>query len=401
MRTEALGDVRSPATRVRVAAAAAVLLAVAVLAVRDGTPWWQAVRLAVVLAVLRLAVDAVRSATVTAAAGVVGVAVGVGIAVPHLSKTGLSLAAVAGVAALAGGLALLVETGRAAPRRPRAAVGLLLLTVLGTYALGQAVAVTNVPRTGVGDRTPADLGLHHEDVALRTADGHVLSAWWVPGRLDAGVVLLHGAGSTRASVLDHAAVLARHGYGVLLVDARGHGRSGGRAMDFGWRGDLDVDAALDFLAEHVGGAALVGMSMGGEEAIGAAAADPRVRAVVAEGATGRTAADRAWLADAYGLRGRLHLALERVMFGLTDLLTSARPPISLADAVVAASPRPVLLIAAGDVADEAEVATRLQARAPTSVDVWVVPGAGHTDGFRTAPDEWERRVLAVLDAALR
>jgi uncharacterized protein len=42
-------------------------------------------------------------------------------------------------------------------------------------------------------------------------------------------------------------VLARHGYGVLLFDARGHGRSEGRAMDFGWFGDLDVSAAVSFL----------------------------------------------------------------------------------------------------------------------------------------------------------
>ena len=36
-----------------------------------------------------------------------------------------------------------------------------------------------------------------------------------------------GSGSTRTAVLGQAAVLARHGYGALLVDPRGHGRSGG------------------------------------------------------------------------------------------------------------------------------------------------------------------------------
>jgi hypothetical protein len=37
-------------------------------------------------------------------------------------------------------------------------------------------------------------------------------------------VLLPGAGSTRTAVLPQAAVLARHGYGALLLDTRGHGR---------------------------------------------------------------------------------------------------------------------------------------------------------------------------------
>ena len=86
--------------------------------------------------------------------------------------------------------------------------------------------------------------------------------------------MLHGAGSTRSAVLGHAVVLARHGYSVLLFDARGHGRSAGRAMDFGWYGDEDVGGAVTFLAAQPGIStiAAVGMSMGGEEAIGAAAA---------------------------------------------------------------------------------------------------------------------------------
>src|SRR4051794_35240236 len=119
--------------------------------------------------------------------------------------------------------------------------------------------------------------------------------------------LRRGAGSTRSDVLDHAIVLARHGYGVLLFDARGHGRSGGRAMDFGWYGDWDVAAAVSYLQRRADvdpdRMAAVGMSMGGEEAIGAAASLPALRAVVAEGATNRTSADWGFLSQVYGTRG--------------------------------------------------------------------------------------------------
>lgn len=45
-------------------------------------------------------------------------------------------------------------------------------------------------------------------------------------------------------------------------------------MDFGWYGERDAGAAVDFLTDAPGvaphGVGLVGMSMGGEEAIGAA-----------------------------------------------------------------------------------------------------------------------------------
>ena len=53
-------------------------------------------------------------------------------------------------------------------------------------------------------------------------------------------------------MLGQAAVLARHGYGALLVDTRGHGRSGGHAMDFGWWGGRDLAAAVSFLARQPG-----------------------------------------------------------------------------------------------------------------------------------------------------
>ena len=46
---------------------------------------------------------------------------------------------------------------------------------------------------------------------------------------------------------------------------------------------------------------VIGLSMGGEEAIGAAAADGRIHAVVAEGATNRVAGDLDFLANEYGL----------------------------------------------------------------------------------------------------
>jgi pimeloyl-ACP methyl ester carboxylesterase len=214
------------------------------------------------------------------------------------------------------------------------------------------------------------------------------------------VVLLHGSGSTRSATLEHAAVLAGHGYGALLLDARGHGRSGGRAMDLGWQGDADVTAALDWLEvqpEVAPGTrfVLAGLSMGGEEAIGAAAADERVAGVVAEGATGRVAADRAWLSDAYGLRGSVQELLERAQEAVVDVLTDASPPRSLRSAASAAGV-PMLLIAAGDVADEALAAEHI-AEGSDRVEVWVVPGGDHTGALATAPEAWEDRVVALIE----
>ena len=213
----------------------------------------------------------------------------------------------------------LCPTARAVPRwwgRVLAIPAVILTVYAGVYALALAVAVTNVPVTAVGQADPAGAGLAFRDVSLTTPDGVQLSGWYIPGSSGAAIALVHGSGSTRSDVLPHAQVLARNGFGILLFDSRGHGRSVGRAMDFGWYGDQDVTAAVDFLAsrpEVTGGRiGVVGISMGGEEAIGAMAADPRIRAVVAEGATNRTAADKAWLPTVYGVRGTLQQALAGV-----------------------------------------------------------------------------------------
>jgi len=398
-------------------ALAAVAVGAAVAVAHDGTAGWRLIRLAVVagLAILAwrtLAPEHRGRAAVAFAIGVPAMAAGVGLALPHAAKAGLTLVTAAGTALLVGGVALAaigsVGVVRAAPswwRRVPLGAALLVVVYAVTWSFGQAVAATNVPRTDVGARTPGDHGLASTEVTFPAADGVPLSGWYVPGRNGAGVVLLHGAGSTRSSVLDHAVVLARHGFAVLLYDARGHGRSGGRAMDFGWYGDRDLAGAVSFLAAQPdvdpGRIAAVGLSMGGEQATGAAAADPRLRAVVAEGATNRVAADKDWLSDEYGWRGALQERLDALTFALADLLTSARPPIALADAVRAAAPRPMLLIAAGRIEAEQHAARVLQAASPASVEVWVASGAGHTDALAVRPDEWEARVIAFLEANLR
>jgi fermentation-respiration switch protein FrsA (DUF1100 family) len=238
---------------------------------------------------------------------------------------------------------------------------------------------------------------------MTTVDGIRLAGWYVPSTNGAALVLRHGAGSTRSDVLDHAAVLARQGYGVLMVDARGHGGSDGRPMEFGWYGDLDTRAAIDLLSTRPdvarGRLAVVGLSMGGEEAIGALASDRRVAAVAAEGATNRVAGDKAWLSDELGVRGWLQEQLDRLTYGATDLLTPASPPPTLRESAAAAAPRPLLLIAAAGSDDEVGAARFIAGGSPASVTVWLAPG-GHTGALAAAPAQWGRRVGAFLNTAL-
>lgn len=323
--------------------------------------------------------------------GLAVLAVGVGLGPRHSAEEGLSLPAVTGFVLLAIGLiasvwaAIRILTATRRLWRAPVVVLMLIATYLVLWTLGQAVAASFAPRPALGEQTPADLGLVYRDVTVPASDGTDLAGWYLPTRNGAAVVLMHGAGSTRSGVLEHAAVLAEHGFGVLLFDARGHGESEGRAMDFGWYGESDASGAVDFLtqqrdvsSERIG---LLGLSMGGEQAIGAAGGDERVAAVVAEGATNRVAADKGYL-EVYGVRGEMQQRVDRVTYWLTRRLTDAPEPLSLRQSVSIATARPdptsFLLITAGEVADEGHAADYIRGSSTDAVQTWSVPGAGHT-----------------------
>ena len=316
--------------------------AFAVLAGLDGSAAWQATRVLLVVVVTawavwftRRAARAGRGATALAL-GIAGTVAGAGAASAHLAKAGLDAAAAVAVVVLVTGVVLLVwgvaMLVRATPGwwRLLAVPAALVLLEFVLLPLTVAVNATNRPPSPLGPATPARYGLGYQDVAFRTADGVRLSAWYIPTRNGAAVVLLPGAGSTRTSVLGQAAVLAGHGYGALLVDTRGHGRSGGHAMDFGWWGNRDLAAAVSFLDRQsgvrAGKIAVLGESMGGEQGLAAIGGDPRIGAVVAEGATGQQLADHGW--RPHDVTGVIDRGMEWVMYTTAGLISGAPRPMS-------------------------------------------------------------------------
>ena len=403
---------RAPVVLLSVMAAGGAVFAV--LTGLDGSPTWRAARVLAVAAVTALAIWFTRRAgrvgqgTTALLLGITGTAAGAGIASAHLAKTGLDAAAVLAAIVLLTGLFLLGWGAgalvRAIPGWWRLLAVPVALALLQFVLLPLTVAVnaTNRPPGSLGSGTPAQYGFAYHDVAFRTADGVQLSAWYIPARNGAAVALLPGAGATRTAVLGQAAVLARHGYGALLVDDRGHGRSGGHAMDFGWWGDRDLAAAVSFLARQPGvGAgqiAVLGESMGGEQALAAAGTDPRIRAVIAEGATGQQYADHGW--RPHDIVGIIDRGTEWVQYTAAGLISGAPRPMSIRDGVRAAAPRPALIIVGGSVPDEPVAARWFQAASPATVQVWVVPHAGHTQGLATAPRAWEAHVISFLNTAL-
>ncbi len=136
------------------------------------------------------------------------------------------------------------------------------------------------------DHDPGDIGLAFEAVVV-PSQGVDLPAWWIPardGRPGPGILLVHGWESARDRTLPNAQILHALGFHVLALDIRGHGENPPEELPL-TAGEFGADAlagARVLLARpDVTGVGIVGHSMGGIGAVLAAAAEPRVGAVVA------------------------------------------------------------------------------------------------------------------------
>ena len=76
-------------------------------------------------------------------------------------------------------------------------------------------------------KTPADLGFEYQEVRFHSPGGPELSGWWIASQNGAAVILLHGNGGDRTSMLSRAEFLAQAGFGILLYDQRACGESQG------------------------------------------------------------------------------------------------------------------------------------------------------------------------------
>jgi uncharacterized protein len=133
---------------------------------------------------------------------------------------------------------------------------------------------------------PSALGLAFEELTI-PSEGVDLPAWWIPARDGAAgpaVLLIHGWESARDRTLPNALILNSIGMHVLTLDVRGHGANPPEELPL-TAGEFGEDALAGVHAllarPDVTKVGILGHSMGAIGALLAAAAEPRVAAVVA------------------------------------------------------------------------------------------------------------------------
>jgi uncharacterized protein len=286
--------------------------------------------------------------------------------------------------------------GRRYPRRALLGVAGFLFASTVIVPIGLAYVTTHTGRAVV----PADrLGVAHENVSFTTSDGLELEGWYIPSRNGAAVISFPG----RSGPQRPARMLARHGYGVLLFDRRGEGRSEGEPNSWGWGGDKDVKAAIDYLQtrpdvdpHRIGG---IGLSVGGEMLLETAAETDELAAVVSEGAGARTFSED-MDQDGTVVDKVLGTPLSAVKTASIAVFSNQSPPANLKDLVSRIAPRPLMLIAAPNSPNGEKLNRGYYEAAREPKALWEIPEARHTGGLAARPQEYERRVVGFFDEAL-
>jgi fermentation-respiration switch protein FrsA (DUF1100 family) len=244
-----------------------------------------------------------------------------------------------------------------------------------------------------------------ESVVFASGSGSRIHAWLVRGRAGAGAVLLfHGVGSNRTSMLGRAKFLHNEGFTILAPDFQAHGESPGEHPTFGALESLDAAAALAYLRDAAPGerVGVIGVSMGGAATLlgpGPIAANafvlesvyPTIRQAVSD----RLAT---WFGPLSWVGRQLTSTVINVVGSEVGVNEAELQPIARIGTIAA----PLLLLSGtADPYTPLVEAESLYAHASGQKSFWPVAGAGHEDLYDYNPSEYERRVGGFLAQWLR
>ena len=249
-------------------------------------------------------------------------------------------------------------------------------------------------------RTPAAFGEPYRELSFPSGDGIALAAWWIPGSEHRTVVVIHGFRGNSENSIWLTSFIHQAGYNLLLLDLRGHGRSGGDQTTFGVRETMDVRAAVAAARSlDPGPVALLGYSLGGSVALTEAGTDPSVAAVIDESGFARlsevvSAGFQHFALLPYAIFGPLTVAIAERDIGIS---TGRVRPIDFA----AQLRKPVLVIAgSSDTTVPLAQSRELYAALPGPKRLLVAPGAGHLQAWLRDRAEYERITLQFLAEAM-
>jgi fermentation-respiration switch protein FrsA (DUF1100 family) len=235
--------------------------------------------------------------------------------------------------------------------------------------------------------TPEQLGLAHEEVRFRSADGVELHGWFLPaqGAAEGTVLFLHGNAENISTHILSVSWMPARGFNVFLFDYRGYGASQGTATLSGVLQDTDAATRTLLARADIDKSRIVvfGQSLGGSLAayyVAHSAFRDDIRVLVI---------DSAFSSYAGIVREKLAANWFTWPFQwLSSLTVDER--FSPLPAMKLISPIPLLVIQGDrDTIVPPHHARRLYDAALEPKQLWIVEGAGHIQALRQE-DQRER-----------
>ena len=278
---------------------------------------------------------------------------------------------------------------------------LILVVVIGFIKAFFAYLLTHPWRSSSRvNYTPIELGLPYERCEIKTIDKIVVRGWLIPHlKSSPTILLLHPYRRNKETFLPLARDLHLNGYNVLLLDFRGHGESGGKAVSFGVKEVNDIASAIQYVRKRgfdpsrIG---LVGVSMGAATAILYTAQQGGVKAVVADSSfkTLTSAITNITRLPKIFYIGAFYLACLFAGIASSDI-----DPIQYVGKV---SPAAFLIIhCKGDPLINVNDAYALYERAKDPKELWLIDEGIHTGLYAQKGEEYRRRIIDFLDRYLR
>lgn len=281
---------------------------------------------------------------------------------------------------------------------------LLIIAIVAIYGTISAI-VAHKFTTARRRLSVAEMGqLAHKRITFQPRGESLnLAAWYFPARsLSRAVIFVHGKDACKGyefktSSFQLAEAFVERGFSVLMLDLRGHGESDFGRMTYGKYERRDVLGAVDWLMAQGyahSSIGVLGASMGAVSAIGAAAEEEAIGALVADSAFadyGEVMRDQ--FSKQSGLP-RIFLwgaiTIARFMTGVN--LRTLRP---VEDAAWLISQPTMIIHAVDDPFIPVDHARKLAAAA--MADLWITPGESHLASFRENYDDYVRKVSDFFD----
>ena len=247
-----------------------------------------------------------------------------------------------------------------------------------------------------------------EEIGITSNDGLALIGYYLPAeeKTNKTVIIAHGYAGHAVGMYAYAKYYHEAlGYNVLMPDARGHGKSAGDYIGFGWHERKDYVQWIDYVLDRNGKdskIALHGVSMGGATVMMTSGEElpKQVKAVVAD--CGYTSA-RDILS--YQL-GEMYSLPSFPLIQSTSLLTKLRAGYSFEEASaveqVKKTSLPIFFIhGEKDTFVPVEMVHELYEAANGEKELYIVPDAEHGNAYDADPETYEKKVAEFLEPYMK